>query len=243
MRLSPFILLIPLVAATATAMPVAAAQANNAVTIYRCTDGKSRLTLRDSPCNKGERQETRNMLRPTDAPIRATLPAAVPTSAAVAPPPQIIVINNNTPRPMYECIAPDNQRYLSDTPEGSARWVPLWPAAYPITAHVPVYQPGQLNVSVNNGRLSGGYSSGGYHSGSHHSGGISRVLVPTYAEFGGGTWVRDPCHSLPQIEVCARVRDRRDEIRRRTVIAQPSERAILGREETSIGDRLSQDCR
>jgi hypothetical protein len=214
------------------ALPLAAptAQAADPVTIYRCTDAKGRLTLRDSPCNKGERQEARSMLRPKDAPPRPPLPApAAPPSVAVAPPPQVIIVN--TPRPLYECVTPENTRYLSDTPEGRARWVPLWPNGYPITPQG-VYEPGRLNVRIDNGRVSGGYDSGG-----------TRVLVPTYSEYGGGTWVRDPCHSLPQVEVCERLRDQRDVLRRRYTIAQPSERAVLGAEERSIADRLVQDCR
>ena len=214
--------------AAAFAMP--AAQADDALTIYRCTDAKGRLALRDSPCLKGEQQETRSMVRPKDAPPRPPQPLPAPQpGVAVAPPPQVIVIN--APRPLYECIAPDNTRYLSDTPEGRARWVPIWPNGYPITPY-PQPEPGRLNIRVDNGRVSGGYDSGG-----------TRVLVPTYTEFGGGTWVRDPCHALPQVEVCERLRDQRSDLRRRFTIAQPSERALLGSEERSINARLDQDCR
>lgn len=205
------------------------AQAADPVTIYRCTDAKGRLTLRDSPCNKGERQEARSMLRPKDAPLRPAPPAPAPVSVAVAPPPQIIVIN--APRPLYECIAPDNSRYLNDTPEGNARWVPLWPNGYPTPAQT-IYEPGRLSVRVDNGRLGGSYDSGG-----------TRMLAPTYPDYGGGAWVRDPCHVLPQVDVCARLLDRRDALRRRYTIAQPSERAVLGQEERSINARLGQDCR
>lgn len=229
MRLALLISLILVATVPAIAAPPPV-PVGDGVTIYRCTDAKGRLTLRDSPCNKGERQESRSMLRPKDAPLRPPPPAPVPTTAAMAPPPQVIVINS--PRPLYECVAADNNRYLSDTPEGRARWVPLWPVAYPTIAQVPVYPPGQLNVRVDNGHVSGSYQSGG-----------GRVLVPTYAESGGGTWVRDPCYALPQVEVCARLRDQRDTLRRRYTIAQPSERTVLGREERSIGARLSQDCR
>ncbi len=209
-------------------MPVA--QADDALTIYRCTDAKGRLALRDSPCLKGERQETRSMLRPKDAPRQPPQPAPAASSvAAIAPPPQVIVVN--APRPLYECISPDNTRYLSDTPEGRARWVPIWPNAYPIAPY-PIQEPGRLNIRVDNGRVSGGYDSGG-----------TRSLLPAYAEFGGGAWVRDPCHALPQVEVCARLRDQRSDLRRRFTIAQPSERALLGSEERSINARLDQDCR
>lgn len=222
-----------LLLALTMALPIMAAKAQVAepVTIYRCTDAKGRLALRDSPCSKGEHQETRSMVRPKDAPPRPPQPVSSPQSVAVAPPPQVVVVS--TPRPLYECVTPENTRYLSDTPEGHARWVPLWPNGYPITPQPQtVYEPGRLNVRVDNGHVSGGYDSG-----------RTRVLVPTYTEFGGGTWVRDPCHALPQAEVCVRLRDRRDDLRRRFTIAQPSERAVLGREEQSINDRLGQDCR
>jgi hypothetical protein len=214
------------------------------VTIYRCTDAKGYLTLRDSPCNKGERQETRSMLRPKDAPLRPQSSPPQALASVTTPPPQIIIVN--TPRTLYECVSPDNTRYLSDTPEGNARWVPLWPHAYPqpypYPGQVTHYEPGRLNVRVDDGRVSGSYSSGGYSSGNYSSGG-TRILTPTYSEFGGGTWVRDPCHALPQAEVCARLVDQRDVLRRRFTIAQASERAVLGREERSIGARLAQDCR
>ena len=214
------------------------AHAADEVMIYRCTDGKGRLSLRDSPCGKGERQETRSMLRPKDAPPRAPLPLPAPAVATQAPAQQVIVVN--APRPLYECVAPDNARYLSDTPEGQARWVPLWPHAYPMQQQVSLYAPGQLNVRVDNGRVSGQYQSGGHYGGGHRGG---TVVAPTYADMGGGTWVRDPCHALPQIEVCSHLRDHRDAVRRRFFNAQPSERASLSREERSIDARLDQDCR
>ena len=237
-------LLLMLLMALVMASPVAAPRAQAAepadnpaaspVTIYRCTDAKGYLTLRDVPCNKGERQETRSMLRPKDAPLRPLPLSPPPLASAIAPPPQIIIVN--TPRPLYECVGPDNTRYLSDTSEGHARWVPLWPHAYPqpypYPGQVTRYEPGRLNVHVDDGRVSGSYDSGG-----------TRVLAPSYSDFGGGTWVRDPCHALPQAEVCARLADQRAVLRRRFTIAQASERAVLGREERSIGARLVQDCR
>ncbi|MDN5781129.1 MAG: DUF4124 domain-containing protein, partial [Luteimonas sp.] len=59
---------------------------------------------------------------------------------------------------------------------------------------------------------------------------------------GGGRWVRDECHALPQVEVCDRLRDRREQIRTRTFNAQANERATLGVEERGINARLSEDC-
>jgi hypothetical protein len=55
-------------------------------------------------------------------------------------------------------------------------------------------------------------------------------------------WVRDECHALPQVEVCDRLRDRREQIRSRRFNAQANERATLGTEERGINARLAEDC-
>lgn len=212
------------------ALMPAPARADDSVVIYRCTGADGRLTLRDSPCAKGERQETRSMVRPKDAPPRPLPPPAVAAPQAL-PPPQVIVVN--TPRPLYECVTPDDQRYVSESPEGNPRQVPVWTLGAPLFGAVPVHEPGQLNVRVDNGRVSGNYRSGSY----------GTVVVPTPAAYGATTWVRDACYALPQDEVCGRLRDRRSEIGRRFAIAQPSERAQLAREQRGIDARLGQDCR
>lgn len=218
-------------AAAAAPQAASGGKVDDGVTVYRCTDAKGRLSLRDSPCLPGERQEVRSMLRPKDAPPRPANAAPPPREAHV-PQATTRVVVVQPPRPLYECVTPDNARYLSDSPEGNPRWVPAWTQGYPVLARVPTYQPGQLDIRVDNGRVSGGYRSGGY----------GERIVPTYAGLGGGLWVRDACHPLPQAEVCARLRDRRSDIGRRFSIAQPSERAELDREERSINARLSQDC-
>lgn len=222
-----FLRLSSLLVALVSAVPALAA---DEVTIYRCTDAQGRLTLSDSPCAKGQRQETRNMVRPKDAPTRPAASVVAPAPVA-APPPQVVVIN--TPRPLYECFTPDNTRYFSETPEGNPRWAPLWTMDAPVLVEVPVYEPGGLNIRVDDGRVSGRYQSPTY----------GKVVVPTAAGYGAGTWVRDVCHPLPQTEVCARLGDRRDELRRRFFNAQPSERAMLSREERDINARLASDCR
>jgi Domain of unknown function (DUF4124) len=226
----PVVALCFLLIATALGGPQPARAADEVV-IYRCTDAKGRLTLRDSPCAKGERQETRSMVRPRDAPPRASsLPSSQVVTTAV-PPPQVIVVN--APRPLYECVTPDNARYFSESAEGNPRQVPAWALGAPLFARVPTGEPGRIDFQVQNGQVSGNYSSGS----------LGSIVVPTAAAYGATTWVRDACFALPPGEVCARVRDRRDELRRRFVIAQPSERAMLGREERSIEARLNQDCR
>ena len=58
----------------------------------------------------------------------------------------------------------------------------------------------------------------------------------------GGGWVRDDCAMLPPREACARLRDRRSEIRTRFFNAMPSERDVLRVEERTINARLDNDC-
>lgn len=206
------------------------AQAQDAVTIYRCTDAQGRLTLRDSPCPKGNRQETRTMARPKDAPPRPAQPVA-PTPAAPAPAPQVIVVN--TPRPMYECTAPDGNTYTSDSPEGNPRFVPLWTLGYPVVREGVRVRPASGTIRYSDGKVDGGFSSGGF----------AYERRPTLAGYGAGTWVRDTCNALPQQETCARLADRRDAIRKRFFNAMPSERAELDIEERGINARLGSDCR
>lgn len=219
-------LLLPLTAAPQTAN---ADPSGNGVTIYRCTDAKGRLSLRDSPCQPGERQEVRSMALPKDAPPRPVVATAPPRDHYDAPAPSTQVVYLQPPQPLYECVTRENTRYLSDNGDGNPRIVPMWVTDGPAIQTYREYQPGQLQVNVNDGQVSGGYTSGGWR---------DRIVTG----WPGQHWIRDTCHLLPQNEVCAHLRDRRDEVRRRFSIAQPSERATLGREERSINARLSQDC-
>lgn len=203
------------------------------VTIYRCTDAQGRLSLRDSPCPAGNRQTARSMQRPQDAPTRprATALSTAEPVAAVVPAPQIFTLRS--PRPLYECVTPEGERYSSDTPEGNPRRVPAWALGYLAQQRGTVIEPGSLEV---------GYGSGGGR-GRYSSGSVRDDLVPTPADYGGETWVRDACHPLPQAEVCARLRERRDEIGRRSFNAQPSDRERLERERRGVVERMTEDCR
>jgi hypothetical protein len=232
-RVGPPLLIFPLLAVLLLALPGTdtVAAAADEVTIYRCVDGKGRLTLRDTPCKKGEQQETRTMVRPKDAPPRQVAPRAsrAPRSSdspAVAP--RVIVAY--APRPLYECITPDGERYTSESPEGNPRWVPLWTLGYPV---FPVQPRSEASVDFRFGNRNAGIRGG--------SRVISGGVLPP-AAYGAGTWIRDQCHALPQAEVCERLEDRRDEIRRRFFNAMPSERDVLRVEERGLNARLDQDC-
>ncbi|WP_299344180.1 hypothetical protein [uncultured Pseudoxanthomonas sp.] len=208
------------------------------VTIYRCVAPNGNVALRDSPCLKGEKQEVRAMQRPQD-------PPHVPASAATPPPPLVApaapaprVVYLSPPKPMYECTTPEGETYTSDTGDGNPRWVsyglpypayPAWPRSGGSVSG---------NVSIGNGNLS--FRSGDPPrppppAGGHHRPGP--VFVP------GGTWVRDPCHPLPQEEICSRLSDRRYDILRRYGSAMPSERRALDLEQRGIDARMANDCR
>lgn len=217
------------VAFALAALPAPRALADD-VTIYRCIDARGNTTLRDTPCAKGQQQETRSMLRPKDAPGRVA--DVVPDSrpeAAPAPPRAVVYA---PVLPMYECRTPDGNRYTSDSPEGNPRWVPLWTLGYPVLSDG-YYRPGSTRiVRHGDGRVDVNVDGGGY---------VTRP-TPTLAGYGAGTWVRDVCHMLPPSETCARLQDRREEIRTRFFNAQPTERAQLDREERGINARLDNDC-
>lgn len=196
------------------------------VVVYRCVDRQGQLTLRDSPCAAGEKQETRSMQRPRDpAPSPAPTPAT-PAPIATVPAPAPAIVYRAPPRPMYECSAPDGERYTSDSGEGQARWVPMWGYGYvwprPGAGGPDRPPPPGSRPPPDRPRPPGG--------------GIG--VVPM-----GGSWVRDECHMLPQAETCARLSDRRYEILRRYGSAMPSERRTLDLEQRGIDARMANDCR
>ena len=192
------------------------------VTIYRCVDAKGHVALRDSPCTAGEKQETRTMVRPRDAAPRA--PQARPEPVHAPPVIERHVVYE--PRPLYECITPDDVTYTSDTGDGNPRWVPLWTLGYAQAPFVAGSRSG-FNATVGTGGID-------------ISGGRRDVVFSGYGN--GATYVVDTCYELPQSEVCARTRDRRDEIRTRFFNAMPSERDVLRVEERSVNARLANDC-
>ena len=183
------------------------------VTIYRCIGPGDTLTLRDSACEAGEKQQTRSMQRPRDpAPVAAPIVAPAAPAVTVAQR-EVQVIYRNAPRPMYECVTGDGDRYTSDNGEGNPRLVPAWAAGYQ--------------------RWEDGRGSANPRGQAIPTGSLLR---------GAEVWVRDECHALPQQEVCARLSDRRYEIIRRYNSALQSERRDLELEQRGIDARISSDC-
>lgn len=226
-----------------------AAQAANPITVYRCVDASGHVTLGDVPCAEGSREQVRAMPRPRDGVAPAPRPAAAPEPDAPQPEPAPQVVVVHTPQPMYECVTPDGETYTSETGDGNPRWVPLWTLGYGGRGHGG--RPGgnagtrALNDYVANRPL-GGYVGAPTPRPEPPRGGVGgpdRPHRPGYSDFGGpGTWVRDTCHPLPQSEVCARLVDRREAIRKRFFNAQERERNTLRVEERGINARLAADC-
>lgn len=182
------------------------------ILIYRCVGKDGALTLRDSPCAAGQTQQTLSMQRPQD-PAPAALPPVAPTPAPPAEPRrEVQIVYRTPPRPMYECVSPEGERYASDSGEGRTRWVPLWTLGYPLG-----------------------------HGGRDRRPPPAPHPAPLPAAL-AGAWVRDECHPLPQAEVCARLSDRRYEIIRRYNSAMQSERRELEQEQRGIDARLANDC-
>jgi hypothetical protein len=237
----------------------AAAQEDD-ITIYRCTDAKGQLTLQDSPCAKDHQQQTRRMLQPEDPPSRTTPAVAAPAPPPLAEPPRTVALGAS--QPMYECVRPDGGRYTSDDDAGNPRWTSSdWTDdALPAYSSGIVYSSAMAPVSgiaVANGNAARNTTGNGapqLHfrnmpraepppppSRPGHGHGHGHGFGLGYG-YGGGMWVRDECNALPRAETCARLRDRRDEIRHRFFNAQANERATLDNEERGINARLSDDC-
>ncbi len=234
-------LLLPglLLSSAAAATPQAAAP-KGSVVLYRCVGSQGTIAVRDSPCPAGQRQQVITMQRPQDPPPSARPAPARPEKPAV-PEREVRVVIAQPPRPMYECVAPDGERYASDTADGRQRWVPAWVYGYPVRPPAGPRAGASAGLSVtagaNSGNRSAAVSIGGQTGTGHPSPHGPNVAVPV-----GGTWVRDECHALPQQEVCARLSDRRYEILRRYGSAMPSERRALDLEQRGIDARMASDC-
>ena len=203
------------------------------VRIYRCVASDGTVALQSTPCDDTHRQQVLDMQRPQDpSPRPATPPQPQPAPAAATNEREVRIVTVQPPQPMYECVGPDGERYLSDDGIGNPRWVPLW-----VGGHYPPPRGSGGSVSGNLSLGSGQLSiRGGQPPGHGHPHPRPDPVVA------GGTWIRDSCHPLPQQEVCDRLRDRRWELIRRYNSALQSERQELKREQRGIEARLGRDC-
>ena len=110
------------------------------VVIYRCTDASGALTLQNSPCPKGMKQEQRTMqgvntvpMAPgqasTVAPATATPPAAAPASTTTATPTTASSPSADArrlpPPVLFQCTTHDKDTYVTEDGEPASRCVNL----------------------------------------------------------------------------------------------------------------------
>ncbi len=252
------------VALAASIVP-ASAQDDGDVTIYRCTGADGEVVIGNVPCTEGSTQQVRSMVRPLDgAPPPARAPDAAPAPASQ---PEVRHVVVQPPQPLYECTRPDGSVYESDSDEGEVRWVPLWS-----TGGWPVGGGWHGGHGGRPGGGAGGRGNIGQRGATTRAGNglsappVSRISIPSdpprpdpdaaigprprpphggrgYVGAEPGNWERDPCQALPPAETCARLRDRREEIRRRFFNAQQRERDTLRVEERGLNARIDADCR
>jgi len=233
----PLWLLLPLLLA-APAYAADPPAAGN-VRIYRCVASDGAVSLQSTACSDKHRQQVLDLQRPQDPPPRlATTSPAMPAAAMKTNEREVRIVTVQPPQPMYECVAPDGERYTSDDGVGQPRWVPLWVDGHGGDGRPPPHREGG-SVS---GHATVGSGDVAFHSGQPPA--QDRPARPRAgaAAVATGTWVRDTCYPLPQQEVCARLNDRRWELVRRYNSALQSERQELTREQRSIEARLDQDC-
>lgn len=213
------------------------------LTIYRCTDAKGKQTLRDSPCKRGEKQQTQEMIRPRDAKPMATRAPEQPTARPVE---TVRYVMQPAPRPLYACITPDGQRYLSETAEGQSRWMPGWAAdPYPYSYPYPPVTIARIGGDLRWRNRNSAVRIGGerqYIAGAPVIGAPVPPIYPAPVVAVGGYWARDACSALSSAETCEVLSDRRHEIRVRYSQAMPSERKLLDSESATLDTRLRQEC-
>ena len=226
----------------ATTLPPARSALADEVTIYRCTDAKGKQTLRDSPCKRGEKQQTQSVLRPRDAKPAAITRAPTRTAATRETARYVV---QPAARTLYQCVTPDGASYTSESPQGQARWQPAWTGVAPGYMYPGPYpHPGYRGGYTGELRYRDRHGSVRIGSGREYIVGApvlnpGHPVAPVYA---GGSWIGDACEPLTRAESCEVMSDRRYAIQRRYVQAMASERSLLDRESATLDARLRQEC-
>ncbi|MGO1073447.1 DUF4124 domain-containing protein [Lysobacter sp. CA199] len=219
------------------------------VLIYRCTDERGQLSLRDTPCARGQQQQTVTMTRPVDPPPRAVQAVAAPSPRPTADSrPRVLMLRN--PQPMFDCVRPDGSSYTSSNGDGNPRLMPIVDLGYGLPYYpdrntlgnrigAPPPRLGESSASIavsgrhRNVQYAATARSGGYYPGGYDYG---------YGVYYGSQLVRDECRQLPQQEVCSRLRDQRYQGDRRYNSALQSERTQITQEQRVIDAQLNTDC-
>lgn len=218
MRLpGPFLLLLIL----------AAPGAAEDLTVYRCTDGDGHVSLRDTPCPAGLREEAIDMQRPDDPHPTPAVIASEPRPTPSTPPVQTRVVIVEASRPLYQCTTPDGDRYTADNADGNPRWVPLWTLGYPA-----IWPRNPLGDRVGAPRPEPPSDGPGPPE-------LPPIVGIAYTP---GAWVRDHCVRLPAADACEVLRAEQRALRKEWFNAMPSRRAEVTAEERALEQRVARTC-
>jgi len=145
MSMNPFARSLAALCLAGLCWSLAAPSAHADVVIYRCTDASGALTLQNSPCPKGMKQEARTMqgvntvpMAPgqtgtvapaspaTPAPAPASTPPPTPAAASASEPAAPSSDLRRLPPPvMFQCTTYDNDRYVTEDVIPASRCVSL----------------------------------------------------------------------------------------------------------------------
>lgn len=98
--------------------------------VYRCVDAKGKVSLQDAPCAKSSTQETREMLRPKDAPVVKKNKASKPTPVAQTQPATQAYVAMDPPPVLYQCTNYEGKTRDSENYDPNPRCEPLWAQGY-----------------------------------------------------------------------------------------------------------------
>ena len=206
------------------------------VTLYRCVGAKGAIAVQDQPCPKGMQQSVLKMVRPVDAPPP---PQPSPPAAPAPPPVEVRVVSERYPQPMYECTnAETGETYLSRSGVPQSRAVPYWT----LGAGDGFFVRGQLTPSQ------------ALHPPPPLRPPNQAPPPPTarpprhgsHGRFAGGlagyAYVEDSCVRLPQNEVCGRLRERDDALRKLIFNGQQDDRERYEREQKGLREQIREEC-
>jgi len=100
------------------------------VKVYRCVDAKGKVSLQDAPCAKSSTQETREMLRPKDAPVVKKNTAIKSTPVAPVQPAAQAYVSMDPPPILYQCTNYEGKTRDSENYDPNPRCEPLWAQGY-----------------------------------------------------------------------------------------------------------------
>lgn len=114
------------------------AVSSSSVTVYRCTDGKGKVSLQDVPCTGNNTQEVLQMARAKEIapsnPITNSKPLLTPQTVPRYP---AQVNSSRRPAPdLYQCTDFDGKVRDSESYDPRPRCVPLWVQGYTSPSNV-----------------------------------------------------------------------------------------------------------